>query len=144
MKDFFYSRAVNYYETDQMGIVHHSNYIRYMEEARLELLNALSLSYAKMEEEGLLIPVLTASCTYRLPFRYGEKFTVFIYPIQFNGIKMALGYRILDEEGNVHSTGETSHCFVDRNMRPLALKKSHPDIYMTLQEWMIANQENAI
>lgn len=141
MKNFTYTRNVNYYETDQMGIVHHSNYIRYMEEARLALLEALSLSYAKMEEAGLLIPVLSASCTYKIPFRYGEQFSISIYPVQFNGIKLTLGYRIFGTDGTLHSFGETSHCFVDTNMRPLHLKKTHPDIFECLQEWALSNQE---
>ena len=76
MKGFIYERKVAYYETDQMGIVHHSNYIRWMEEARLALLEAQSLSYAEMEQNGLLIPVLSVSCNYKLPFRYGETFKI--------------------------------------------------------------------
>lgn len=144
MDGFVYERKVCYYETDQMGIVHHSNYIRWMEEARLALMETLSLSYAEMEAQGLLIPVLTASCEYRLPFRYGEVFQLRLYPIQFNGIKLRIGYRIYDREGKLHTTGETSHCFVDASMRPLSLKKSHPAIYETLQNWVIAQQEENV
>lgn len=142
MKNFTYSRKVNYYETDQMGIVHHSNYIRYMEEARLALLEELSLSYAAMEENGLLIPVLSASCTYKIPFRYGETFTVDIYPVFFNGIKLTLGYHFYGVDEKLHSTGESSHCFVDTDMRPLSLKKSHPDIYTGLLEWVDSFKED--
>lgn len=144
MKDFYYERKVCYYETDQMGIVHHSNYVRWMEEARLALMEELSLSYAKMEEEGLLIPVLTAACEYRLPFHYGEVFRVQLYPIQFNGIKLRIGYRIYDTEQKLHTTGETSHCFTDASMRPLSLKKSHPAIYESLQQWVFACQEENV
>lgn len=55
---FTFERKANYYETDQMGIVHHSNYIRWFEEARLEMLRAMGLPYKKMEDNGILIPVL--------------------------------------------------------------------------------------
>ena len=54
---FTFERKANYYETDQMGIVHHSNYIRWFEEARLEMLRAMGLPYKKMEDNGILIPV---------------------------------------------------------------------------------------
>lgn len=143
MKNFTYERNVNYYETDQMGIVHHSNYIRYMEEARLALLEKLSLSYAGMEEIGLLIPVLSASCTYKIPFRYGEEFIVSVYPIQFNGVKLTLGYKFYGTDEKLHSFGETSHCFVDTAMRPISLKKLHPEIYIELQDWVASLQEEA-
>ena len=53
---FTFERKANYYETDQMGIVHHSNYIRWFEEARLEMLRVMGLPYKKMEDNGILIP----------------------------------------------------------------------------------------
>ena len=57
-----YSRSVNYYETDQMGIVHHSNYIRYFEEARLHRMDEIGLSYSGLEELGVIIPVTFVDC----------------------------------------------------------------------------------
>ena len=66
---FTFERKANYYETDQMGIVHHSNYIRWFEEARLEMLRAMGLPYKKMEDNGILIPVLGVSCSYKHPIR---------------------------------------------------------------------------
>lgn len=68
-----YDRSINYYETDQMGIVHHSNYIRYFEEARLDMMEQVGLSYAAMEEHGLIIPVLSVACEYIKPVLFGEK-----------------------------------------------------------------------
>lgn len=144
MKGYIYGRKVNYYETDQMGIVHHSNYVRWMEEARLSLMEELALSYAEMERQGLLIPVLSVSCEYRLPFRYGESFQIQVFPLHFNGIKLSLGYRIYDTEGKLHTTGESSHCFADSSMCPRSLKKSYSHIYEILQEWVLANQEDNV
>lgn len=141
MAEYCYERNVNYYETDQMAIVHHSNYIRWMEEARLALMESISLPYDRMEEQGILIPVLSASCEYRVAFRFGDTFQVHLYPIEFNGIKMRIGYRITDPDGTLHATGETSHCFVDRNMRLVRLKKDYPDIYNPLLEWAEAGAE---
>ena len=56
-----YRRAVQYYETDMMGIVHHANYIRWMEEARIDFLAQLGFPYARMEAEGVLSPVRSVS-----------------------------------------------------------------------------------
>ena len=60
-----YTHRVQYYETDQMGIVHHSNYIRWFEEARLDFMEKIGCSYAAVEASGIMIPVLSASCQYK-------------------------------------------------------------------------------
>ena len=65
-----YERETFYYETDQMGIIHHSNYIRWFEESRIEFLKQIGIPYDEMERRGLLIPVLGVSCKYKKAFRY--------------------------------------------------------------------------
>ena len=62
---FYYERIPHYYETDQMGIIHHSNYIRWFEEARIQLLENYNLDYKTLEQLGILIPVLQVSCQYK-------------------------------------------------------------------------------
>lgn len=136
MAEFFYERKVNYYETDQMGIVHHSNYIRWMEEARIELLGELGMPYDKMEEAGVMIPVLSASCEYRQAFRFGDTFRIQVYPVEFNGVKMKLGYKIYNKAtGELHSVGETGHCFLDKNMKLIRMKKDYPQLYNGFATW---------
>lgn len=133
---FSYERKVHYYETDQMGIVHHSNYIRWMEEARIDALSRIGLPYDKMEENGILVPVLTANCQYRLAFRFGDSFVITLKANEFNGVKLNIKYEICHKEsGALHATGETSHCFTDKNMKLLRLKKEFPDIYEGLLSW---------
>ena len=65
-------RQVTYYETDQMGAVHHSNYIRWFEEARVEFMRGIGLSYRAMEEEGVQVPVVSVSCKYRSPSTFDD------------------------------------------------------------------------
>lgn len=91
-----YGRKIQYYETDRMGIVHHSNYIRWMEEARTDVLEQIGLPYDKIEKAGILIPVLGASCEYRISFRYAESFRIKVIPNGFNGIKMGLNMKFMD------------------------------------------------
>ncbi|MEG1427807.1 MAG: thioesterase family protein, partial [Oscillospiraceae bacterium] len=67
-----YERKVNYYETDKMAIVHHSNYIRWFEEARIELMEHMGLPYEKMEAAGIQIPVLEVRCNYKSMVRFGD------------------------------------------------------------------------
>lgn len=136
MAKFSYERQVHYYETDQMGIVHHSNYIRWMEEARIAALAHIGLPYDRMEKEGILVPVLTATCEYRLPLRFGDSFVVSLLPKAFNGIKLVISYEITHKEtGALHAQGETSHCFTDKEIKLLHLKKLYPDVYTSLMEW---------
>ena len=132
-----YTRKVAYYETDQMAIVHHSNYIRWFEEARIDFLSQIGIPYSKMEEEGILIPVLSASCEYKFAMRFGEQFRIRLKLTRFTGVKFYVQYEVTDPEtGKVHATGETSHCFVDKNMTPVRMKKEHPDIYERLMEYV--------
>ena len=130
-----FSRKVCYYETDKMGIVHHSNYIRWLEEARVHLIEQAGLPFEKVEAQGIMTPVLSAECEYRLPFKFGDEFFIKAVIDDFGkGVKFSVVYEITDREGTVHATGKTTHCFVDMNMRPVRIQKTHPDIYSVYNE----------
>ena len=60
-----YTHRIAYYETDRMGVAHHSNYIRWMEEARVDFLERIGWPYGKMEELGVLSPVIAVNCEYK-------------------------------------------------------------------------------
>lgn len=125
-----YEREVQYYETDQMQIVHHSNYIRWFEETRLHAMKIMGVPYDLLEEKGIIIPVLSASAVYRMAFRFGDVFSVRMKIVKFNGLKMEVVYEVYHKNtGILYTTGETSHAFLDRNMKPLRLKKEFPEIY---------------
>lgn len=131
-----YIRKVHYYETDQMGIIHHSNYLRWFEEARIDYMEQIGLSYAHFESKGIIIPVLNISCNYKLPVRFDNN--IHIYPVIsfFNGIKMTIVYTITDPDNKIiYSTGETSHCFLSKDFKPIYLKKDYPEIYTIFNNW---------
>lgn len=124
---------VRYYETDQMGIVHHSNYIRWFEEARTDMLRQIGIGYGEMERRGIASPVLEVSAKYRTMTRFEDIVVIRVDVIEFNGITLRLAYRIEDKEtGEVRCTGESRHCFLDKTGRPLSLKRSHQEIYEIL------------
>lgn len=134
MEPVIYRRKVNYYETDQMAIVHHSNYIRYFEEARLEMLDRLNLNYAAMEENGIIIPVLFVDCKYLQPLLYGDEFEIHVCMTKFDGIKMELAYDIY-KEGQIHcTTGHSGHCFLNTDRSPVRMKRAYPEIYQQLKD----------
>ncbi len=124
-------RQVKYYETDKMGVVHHSNYIRWFEEARVEFMRGIGLSYRAMEEEGVQVPVVSVSCKYRSPSTFDDVVVVKTRIQKFNGIVVELAYEVIDEAtGVVRVTGESSHCFVDaETFKPINLKRERSDIY---------------
>lgn len=124
-----YIFQVHYYETDKMGIVHHSNYIRWMEDARVNALHDANLDFAQMEEMGILSPVLSVSCEYKIPYVFGDTVIIYTSLTKFNGVKYEVSYKMTDESGRVHSLGTSSHCFTDINMKPMRIKNKYPEIY---------------
>lgn len=132
-----YGREVFYYETDQMQIVHHSNYIRWFEETRIAVLRQIGIPYDEMERQGFLIPVLDVSCHYQVAFRFGDAFEIVPKIDKFNGLRMHLTYEVYDAKTKkLRATGESSHCFTDQNLVPLRMKKEHPDIYETIMQYV--------
>ena len=125
-----YIRKVNYYETDMMGIVHHSNYIRWFEEARIEFLGHCGLPYRKMEDEGIMIPVVSVDCRYKTPAKFGDEIIVKTTLVRYNSIVMELTYEVINKaSGDICVTGNSSHCFVNSdNFKPISLKKERPDM----------------
>lgn len=131
-----YERDVYYYETDRMGIVHHSNYIKWFEEARIDFLEQANYPFKRIEDEGIMIPVLSAAATYRKPMRFGDIYVVKIIPTFFNGIKFSMKYEVRKKgSDDIYTTGESSHCFVDNDMKPILLRRVNPEMYNTLKEY---------
>ena len=132
-----YEHRVSYYETDQMGIVHHSNYIRWFEDARVDFLEKVGFSYDKMEELGVMIVVLGASCEYKFSARFGDRVIIIPKIAEFNGFKLTVTYRVLNKaDGTLLATGETKHCFTDLNLKPVRTKKDYPDIYKVFSDYV--------
>lgn len=119
-----YERKINYYETDRMGVVHHSNYIRYLEEARCRWLEEMQMPFSKFEEEGITIPVLGVNCTYQHHVTFDDTIQIQIFVKEYTGVRMTVGYLVTDKKtGAIVLTGETKHCFTNRELKPIHLKK---------------------
>lgn len=144
MTDFRpFRRKANYYETDKMAIIHHSNYIRFLEEARIDMLAQAGYPFEKMEAKGVLIPVLGVECSYKFPIRFGDEFEIHPRVTQFNGCKMELSYDIINitAGGKLSATAKTRHCLTDVNMRPIRSQKTHPEIYKVFADALKADTE---
>ena len=129
MKQLF-ERNINYYETDKMGVVHHSNYIRFFEEARCQFLKDANLPYDMLEEKGIMSPVLGVSCKYKRHVTFGDTIQIETSIKEFSSVKFTVQYKVYNKNtGELCVEGESNHCFTDSNLKPLNMKKHHPDIY---------------
>ena len=123
-----YIHKVHYYETDKMGITHHSNYIRWMEEARVDLLDQLGFGYAKLEEEGIISPVIGVECEYKATTKFSDEIKIEAWVEEFKGVKLIIGYKMTNNKTkDIVLTGKTKHCFVNSEGKPIILKKDFPD-----------------
>ena len=130
-----FERRVNYYETDSMGIVHHSNYIRFMEEARVAALDNIDLPYKKVEEAGINIPVISVKCEYKTPVKFDDYILIDVKIAEYTSVRMKMAYVITNKKtGDLVVTGETSHCFTDTNLKPVSLKKANPEMHAILEK----------
>ena len=129
-----YSRKINYYETDQMQVVHHSNYARYLEEARLYLMEQVGLAYNNLEELGIIIPVLELHDYFTKSITYGDEIDIYPIIMRLSPVRFRLKYKIYRAgTDELLHTAETSHAFVDTEFKPMNLKKKYPDIYQAME-----------
>ena len=125
---YTFERKANYYETDQMGIVHHSNYIRWFEEARIALMEHLGLPYDAMEKAGVLIPVLGVSAEYKSPVHFNETLVLELRIVNYTGVRFEVEYTGRSKEtGQLCCTGTTKHCFTAPDLKPVRLQRAAPD-----------------
>ena len=127
-----YIRKVQYHETDKMGVAHHSNIIKWMEEARVDVLDRIGYGYVKLEEDGIISPVLTIECEYKKPLHFGDEFAILPEILEFKGIRLVIGYTFT-LTGETVATGKTSHCFLTPEGRPIALKRQFPEFDSVLK-----------
>ena len=127
MKKVSCFHKVKYYETDKMGIVHHSNYIRWMEEARLEFLCENGLAYKTLEENGVISPVVSVSCRYKTPCGYDDNIQIDVSIKEYSGVKLVFGYEMTNtESGKCVATAESEHCFVSDKGTVIIFAKVYP------------------
>ena len=131
-----YTRPVHYYETDKMGMVHHSNYIRWMEEARTFYFNDAGLAYSATERLGIMSPVTDLSAVYKFPVSYGETFTVRLKVTKYTGTRFRVSYTIVNENSAVLCEAETGHAFVDKDLKPISMKRAAPERHELIMQCM--------
>lgn len=131
-------RKANYYETDQMGIIHHSNYIRWFEEARVDFMEQTGFGYDKTTLKGIDFALLSVSCEYKSMVRFGDIVEIKASITELTNARMTVNYEVTDTvTGELRTTGKTGHCFYNAALkRPVSLKKVIPELYAIFQKTM--------
>ena len=126
-----------------MGIVHHSNYVRILEESRVDLMTKAGLPFTMVEAMGLMIPVLSVSLEYKYPLRFDDEFEVICTLEEFNGCKFSVRYEVNNlTTGKLALTAETKHCFTDEKLMPVRLKKKYPEVYKRFSQYVDNGKED--
>ena len=122
-----YLHRIQYYETDMMGVVHHANYIHWMEEARIDFMDQLGFPYSEMEQKGIFSPVRALSCEYKHPCTFGDEISITVSVASFNGIVMTIVYNMKDRSGKIVCEARSEHVFLDREGHFVRLKREMPE-----------------
>lgn len=122
--------TVRYAETDQMGIVHHSNYPVWYEVGRTDFIKAIGMSYSDIEEKGFMLPLIELKSCYKGSAKYEDELIVTTKIKQITFTRITFYYEVYNKNGNVLiNYGETTHVWTNKELKPLNMKKKAPDIY---------------
>lgn len=129
--------TVRYAETDMMGIVHHSRYYPWFEIARGEFIKKIGLTYSEMENMGILLPLTETHCKYIQGLTYEDDIIVTCRIEKLSVARVSFIYEVIRKKDMKKvSEGKTVHGFVDKNMRPINMKKDYLDLWDKMAELM--------
>ena len=125
-----YVHEVKYYECDRMGVTHHSNYVRFMEEARIWWLDQLGYGYERMEAEGIVSPVVALSVNYKHTTTFKDRIEIEVSVSEMTELKLSFSYT-MKVSGKLVCTASSTHCFLDGG-RPVVLANRFPQLYAAI------------
>lgn len=129
----YYIHKVNYYETDKMGVTHHSNYVRWMEEARIDMMDKMGFSYKKLEDFGIASPVLEYECKIKKSTYFSEEVKIYTKCKEYDGVKLTIEYTMSVNDKTV-AYGMTKHCFINSSGRPIRLNRVQIEFDQKIRE----------
>jgi acyl-CoA thioester hydrolase len=125
---FTFSRKANYHETDKMGIIHHSNYIKWMEEARIAYMESLGYGFDKVEEKGIVSPVAGITITYKTPVLFNEVVDIQISLTRYSGVVQEVSYTFVKHNtSELCATATSKHCYL-KDGKVVNLKHEIPEL----------------
>lgn len=126
---------VRYAETDQMGVVYHSNYFIWFEIGRTEFFRTLGMEYKELEMREILVPVVDVGCKYKISAKYDDELIIKTRLKELTSVKLKFEYEIVRKKDELLlATGYTIHAFVSKELRPVNFKKKYRDIWDKLDQ----------
>lgn len=133
---------VHYQDTDQMGVVHHANYVGWLEIARTEMIRNAGISYNEVEELGLALPVLDINISYRQPAYYDDLLTIYTKITDYSPVRLEFAYEVrrtngeLEDEadGDLLATCSTLHMWLDKKWKRTRIDKSAPELFELIEQ----------
>jgi acyl-CoA thioester hydrolase len=127
--------TARYAETDQMGIVHHSNYAVWFEAGRTDFLKNAGVPNSSIEAKGVLLPLYEMNCQYKSPARYEDEIMVITCLKSISRVRVCFTYQVLNASTNsLLTVGETKHAWTDKLLRPVNAEHVIPDVYLLLSK----------
>ena len=126
-----YRHEIKYYECDRMGVTHHSNYVRIMEETRIDWMDRLGYGFDRMEAEGIVSPVVSITVNYKHPTTFKDVVEVELTVSEMSELKISFAYT-MRVGGKVVCTATSTHCFLE-NGRPVPLATRFPQLYQAIK-----------
>ena len=124
-----------YAETDQMGIIHHSVYAIWYEQARTEFFNEIGFRYDEVEKNGVMTPLIELNCEYKRPAYYNQEVEVRTKIIKLTPVKFILEYDIYNQENQLINIGKTTLAWADaKTFKIINLQKKYPEIYQLIEK----------
>ena len=121
---------VRYHETDQMGIVHHSNYLKFFELARIEWLEKLNMPYQEIEDNNIILPVVKCELKFIKPLIFGDIFFIKVFCSKKPTSTIEFSYQIFNDNNEITTQGKTTLAFLDSLKRkPLRCPKIVSDLF---------------
>ena len=129
-----------YAETDQMGVVHHSVYAIWYEEARTKFLNDVGLPYDTIEKEGVLSVMVELNSNYKKPAYYNQEIEIHTTLVELTPAKFTCKYELFNNEGELINVGKTTLVWADsKTFKIINLKKHNAALYEKLEKLLIKN-----
>ena len=131
---FTYVRKAQYHETDQMGFIHHSNYVKWMEEARIAFMDEMGFSYRKFEECGIVSPVTGISVQYKNPTGFDDVIEIGVTVKKYTGVKLEIAYTMMNvTKGELAAEAVSDHCFL-KGGKIVSLKRELPELHQLIMD----------
>ena len=127
--------TVRYAETDQMGVVHHSNYAIWFEVGRTDFLKDIGLSYSKIEANGVMFPLYELQCKFIASAKYEDEITIITTLKSISRSRVCFSYQVrISKDNKLIATGETMHAWTNKAMKPINAQKIVPEIFSVLNQ----------